>query len=196
MSRFGRSFPIRGISVSRQQTSGAISGSLSVTLDAATLSATGNLPIVGTLSTTLDSATLAAAGSLPVSGALSTTLDDATLSATGNLPIAGSLSTTLDAATLSATGILTGGDTVVTPPAATGPFRTVQHFHTRAGYVDGARIGVLAGLRSGAPSGGALATANGLFEIQNIETGIIPGIASAKKNWEDDEMMIILLEAA
>ncbi len=197
MARFGRSFPSQGIRVKTQPTSNAITGTLSVTLDAATLSATGNLPIVGTLSVTLDAATLSASGILPLAAALADTLDDATLSATGTLPIAGALSVTLEAATLSATGLLTGGDAVVAPPpAATGPFRPTHHFPSRAAYVDGARIGVLAGLQDGGASGGAVATATGLSEIQNIQTGIIPGSASAQQNWEDDEMMIILLEAA
>jgi hypothetical protein len=83
---------------------GGITGSLSVTLDAATLAATGALAIAGNASVTLDAATLAATGKLAIAGSLAATLDAATLAATGTLPIVGALSTTLDAATLAATG--------------------------------------------------------------------------------------------
>lgn len=85
-------------------TGGATEGAINVTLDAASLSATGDLLVNSSLSTTLDAATLAATGALPIAGSLGTTLGDVTLASTGTLPITGSLSATLADATLTANG--------------------------------------------------------------------------------------------
>lgn len=89
----------------------AISGSLSATLEAATLSAAGNLPIVGSMAVTLGTATLAATGGFaaPITGSLSATLGAATLSAAGALPIVGALVVTLGSLALSSTGTIGGG---------------------------------------------------------------------------------------
>lgn len=85
-----------------------IAGSLSATLDNATLSSTGELLISGSLSATLADATSSASGAAPITGALSAILDDATLTATGAGEVEGfgSLSVTLDGVSLSATGAL------------------------------------------------------------------------------------------
>lgn len=85
-----------------------ITGSLSATLDNATLSSTGELLISGSLSATLADATSSASGAAPITGALSAILDDATLTATGAGEVEGfgSLSVTLDGVSLSATGAL------------------------------------------------------------------------------------------
>jgi len=96
------------------------SGSLSVTLGAATVSATGTLAISGALTTTLGAATLSATGALPISGAVTSTLDAATLASTGTLPITGAATVTLDAATVSASGTIGSFATLaVTLDAAT-----------------------------------------------------------------------------
>ena len=76
-----------------------IDGTLSATLGAATLTATGALAIAGTLSATLAAATLYAVETLP-GGTLSATLADATLTSTGALAISGSVSATLEDAEL------------------------------------------------------------------------------------------------
>ena len=97
-----------------------IAGSATVTLDAATVSATGSLPIIGALTSTLAAATVAGAGSLPITGAATVTLDAATLSATGTIGSFATLAVTLDAATLTATGTLpVVGAATVTLSAAT-----------------------------------------------------------------------------
>jgi hypothetical protein len=81
-----------------------ITGNLSQTLGAATLSASGQVSVSGSLSSTLGAATGSAAGSVAVAGSLSSTLGTATLSASGGVQASGSLSSTLSAATLSASG--------------------------------------------------------------------------------------------
>lgn len=81
-----------------------ITGTLSSTLAAATLSSTGTVAIAGTLSQTLSAATLSATGTIALAGTLTQTLSAASLSATGALAITGALTATLGAATLEATG--------------------------------------------------------------------------------------------
>lgn len=84
---------------------GPITGSLSVTLGAASISAAGICLIAGAASVTLGAVTLSAAGAVAVKGALSATLGAVTISATGGAtPIIGSLSATLGAVTVSAAG--------------------------------------------------------------------------------------------
>ena len=80
------------------------SGSLSVNLAAALLSASGTVLVTGTLSKTLAAIALSAAGKTLATGTLSATLANASLTATGTVSVSGSLTRTLDAATLSATG--------------------------------------------------------------------------------------------
>jgi hypothetical protein len=96
-----------GLFLALEESLATINGTLSVTLDDATLSAAGSVAIAGALSATLDDATLAATGALGINGALSVTLDDATMVATGTqsvTPIVGTLAVTLDDATLNAAG--------------------------------------------------------------------------------------------
>lgn len=81
-------------------------GTLTATLDAATLSATGALPITGAATATLAAATVAATGTLAISGALTATLGTATLAATGALALSGSLTATLANATVAGVGTL------------------------------------------------------------------------------------------
>lgn len=88
---------------------GGISGSLSQTLDALALSATGVLPIQATLSATLGAVTVSATATLPITAAATVTLDPVTLSSTGAAgaaPIAGTLSATLGPLIVSSTGTL------------------------------------------------------------------------------------------
>lgn len=88
------------------------SGTLAVTLDGATVAATGEVVTTssaGTLAVTLDGATVSAQGSVvtPSLGTLAKTLDGATLVATGDVeslnPV-GQLAVTLDGATVAAAG--------------------------------------------------------------------------------------------
>lgn len=83
-----------------------LQAALSTTLGNATLASTGTVSIAGALSTTLQDASAAGAGGLKVQGALNQTLGDATLSSTGTVRVAGTLSTTLADATLSAAATL------------------------------------------------------------------------------------------
>lgn len=79
-------------------------GTLSATLGAASVVATGKAAVKGVLAKTLDSASLSAAGKVTIDGVLSATLANAALSATGTVTVEGVLTNTLGAATLSATG--------------------------------------------------------------------------------------------
>lgn len=82
-----------------------ITATLSVTLGAFALSATGSLPIVGQSNITLESVSLSSTGSLQIRGSLSQTLDSFTLNATGELAQlnTGSLTVTLGGFVLTAT---------------------------------------------------------------------------------------------
>lgn len=85
----------------------AVSGALSKTLDDTVISSTGTVKIVGTLTKTLDDVSIVATGTVglvTITGTLSKTLDDTTITATGKNYISGELSKTLDDAGLSATG--------------------------------------------------------------------------------------------
>lgn len=97
---------IRGIS-------DVLLGSANVTLDDATVDATGQLAIKGDVSVTLDDATLSATGALALMGAAEVTLDDAALSAAGALAVRGELSAALEDAALDAAGTNEMGE----PPA-------------------------------------------------------------------------------
>lgn len=79
-------------------------GTLAVTLDNVTLSATAQALVKGTLANTLDAITVAATAQTLVKGTLATTLGDTTVSATAQALVKGNLSTTLDDVTLAATG--------------------------------------------------------------------------------------------
>lgn len=81
-----------------------ITGDLSVTLGAATLSSTGTERISGALAATLADATGGSAGIEAISGAATGTLAALTLSAAGSVRIAGDLATTLDGMTLASEG--------------------------------------------------------------------------------------------
>jgi hypothetical protein len=97
-------------------------GTLSKTLGAATLSATGEVDIAGALSKTLAAATVLATGEIALAGALSKSLDAATLVSAGTIGATGvgSLSQTLGAVTLVGTGTLSiAGQSAITLGAAT-----------------------------------------------------------------------------
>lgn len=99
-----------------------VAGSLSGTLAALTLSAAGVSVVAGTLDATLDPVTLSSAGGTGATGTLSVTLDPVTLSSAGTVLVAGALSVTLDPVTLSSTGVagsVTTGTLSVTLDAAT-----------------------------------------------------------------------------
>ena len=99
-------------------------GTLAVTLDAATLAGVGNVTRSGTLAVTLDAATLTGTGAVTTSGTLAVTLDDVTLAGVGSVAVGtnrdGALAVTLDAATLAGVGGVTrSGTLAVTLDAAT-----------------------------------------------------------------------------
>ena len=102
----------------------ARSGTLVTTLDAATLAGVGNVTRSGTLAITLDAATLSGTGAVTTSGTLAVTLDDVTLAGVGSVAVGtnrdGTLAVTLDAATLAGVGGVTrSGTLAVTLDAAT-----------------------------------------------------------------------------
>ena len=102
----------------------ARSGTLATTLDAATLTGVGNVTRSGTLAVTLDAATLAGTGAVTTSGTLAVTLDAVTLAGVGSVAVGtnrdGTLAVTLDAATLAGIGAVTRtGTLAVTLDAAT-----------------------------------------------------------------------------
>ena len=84
----------------------AISGTLTKTLDAATVSATGTLGATasGTLATTLANATVNSTGTVAITATSTTTLAAATVTSAAALANRGALTATLASATLAATG--------------------------------------------------------------------------------------------
>lgn len=95
-----------GIAIALKPLLTAVTGTLAVTLDGATLAASGTETITGSLAVTLAGATLAASGTETISGTLASTLAGATLAASGAVlnPVTGTLAVTLAGATLAATG--------------------------------------------------------------------------------------------
>jgi hypothetical protein len=95
--------------------SAGLTGSVSASLSAATLVSSGTVAAgaSGSVSRSLDNATLSSSGTVAAgaTGNVTRTLDNATLSSTGGAAgtVAGSVSATLAAATCSATGTLTAG---------------------------------------------------------------------------------------
>jgi hypothetical protein len=91
-----------------------LNGSVTVTLGAVTLAATGSLSLTGSVTATLAPVTAVSSGSLALDGAVTATLADVTLAAAGSLAIRGSVTATLDdvtatvAATVPQTTHLTG----------------------------------------------------------------------------------------
>lgn len=85
---------------------GGLTGSLTLTLDAATISAAGTVALKATLTKTLDDAALAATGAIAIKAAASVTADDAILSSSAAIALKGALSATLADATLAATGAI------------------------------------------------------------------------------------------
>lgn len=83
---------------------GSNDGTLSVTLDAANVTATGTSTVSGTASATLGAATATAIGTSSVTGAGSASLGSATITAAGTSIVGGSASSSLDAATATAAG--------------------------------------------------------------------------------------------
>ncbi len=83
-----------------------VSGVLSKTLDAITLSGSATVDIAGSASQTLGSVTLSSASTLDISGTLSKSLSSIALSATGAIDIVGSSTNALANITLSSTGVL------------------------------------------------------------------------------------------
>lgn len=79
-------------------------GSLDVTLEAMTVSATGSVEVIGALSKTLENTTLVGSGSVPVSGVLQKTLADLSLSAAGSVEVNGEVDAVLEDLALSASG--------------------------------------------------------------------------------------------
>ena len=85
----------------------ASTGTLSATLDALTVAATGKVPSQGTSAVTLGAASLLAAGKVPAQGTLAVTLDMVVAAGggtVGSLPATGSLSVTLAPLTLVGAG--------------------------------------------------------------------------------------------
>lgn len=83
---------------------GGISGVLSATIDAVTLSATGVLPIQAAASPTIAAVTSAATGTVKLQAVVGATIDPVVLTAHGGLqPINGVVSATIDPITLAAT---------------------------------------------------------------------------------------------
>jgi hypothetical protein len=85
-------------------TSKAVSGTLAVTLDDITVSATAKTVHNGTLAVTLDDITVSATAKTVHNGTLAVTLDDITFASTGTLTHNGTLAVTLDDITFVAAG--------------------------------------------------------------------------------------------
>lgn len=86
-----------------------VGGTLTATLGAPTISAAGASSITTTLTATLGGANLSGAAGPAVAGTLTQTLGAATISAAGNDTVAGALTQTLGAATISAAGTVVTG---------------------------------------------------------------------------------------
>lgn len=79
-------------------------GTLDITLDPVTVSASGQVAVTGSASATLSAVTLSATGAVAISGGLDTSLGSVTVAADGTVqnsgPILGTLAVTLGAVTL------------------------------------------------------------------------------------------------
>lgn len=82
-------------------------GSISETLEDASSTGSGSVINSGSLSETLENATSTASGTITVTGSISETLADAVSAASGSIVISGSISELLADATSSAAGVLT-----------------------------------------------------------------------------------------
>lgn len=105
-----------------------IDGTLTKTLDAATVASSATVGVTGSLDKALAGATVASAGTIPISGAAAITLDATTVVAVGDVPTSGVANFTLDGAavasagTVAVTGSLakTLADAIVEAEAAVG----------------------------------------------------------------------------
>lgn len=88
---------------------GATDGSLSKTVDAVTLSATGAVDVAGSLSKSVANVTLSAAGAVDVVGTLAKSLANVTLVSAGTIDLVGTLSANVAAVTLSSAGSVSDG---------------------------------------------------------------------------------------
>lgn len=88
------------------EASSGVSGTLSVTLGAATISAAGTVAVKGTVTKTLVAATLSSAGTIAVKGASTTTLGAVTTASAGKVAITGAASSTLGAVTVASAGAI------------------------------------------------------------------------------------------
>ena len=108
------------LNVDYTEASSGVSGSLSVTLGAATSSATGTVAVKGTVTKTLAAATLSSAGTVAVKGQLAKTLAGVTLSSAGKVAIKGASTSTLSAVTVASAGkVAVKGATTSTLAAVT-----------------------------------------------------------------------------
>ena len=82
----------------------AVTGDLTATLGAATLTSAGAASVAGTLTSTLAAATLTATAGAAAGATLTATLGAATVTATATAPVQATATATLTAATLSSTG--------------------------------------------------------------------------------------------
>jgi hypothetical protein len=80
-------------------------GTLSKTIEAATITANGKLNIAGAVSQSISDASLVSASKVNISGSLSKEFDGVTISGSGNLKIVGSASKTVDGITITAAGV-------------------------------------------------------------------------------------------
>lgn len=97
----------------------ALAASASPTFEALTSSAAGVLPLVASASPTLEALSLSSASALAIAGLAAATLSDVTLSSASSLPIQGASSVTLDGIALSASGSLSGSSPITGSLAVT-----------------------------------------------------------------------------
>lgn len=154
----------------------AIAGALAKTQDNNTISATGWRTITGVLSVNQDAQAISAAGVVAIAGALSKSQADQTLTGTGTVAIAGALSKAQDANTISATGTVADAGVITGSLAITQDANSI----TAAGKVAIAGAGTIIQAEQTITANGKVAIVGAASITQDNQTSSAAGTVLAR----------------